>query len=151
VLALVIMTRSRNQTLIYSSLILAILIIGIIIGYLVAYNKYVPASESTPLGTVKLTGKITDVVDGRPIDGHCFMKINGKNIIVELSGQTTPPDELTGPFGQLIVNGQKQDATCESVAKYKGQNAEVYASGNKDIDIYLSIYGNTDYYVKINP
>ena len=148
------MTRLKNHALIYSTLVIAVLI-GLVIGSLIAYDKFYANKTSNPVSnatTSKFSGKITYVLDGRPVDGDCYIKVNNKDIIIEPSGQSLSPDDLNGPFGQLIVDGQTQDAKCEDVAKYKGRSVEVYASDIKNDDnTYLSIYGNSDYYIKIDP
>ncbi|MBI2315249.1 hypothetical protein HYU93_04315 [Candidatus Daviesbacteria bacterium] len=116
-----------------------------------------PSLESSPIQSAKLdqapksavsnneaarfTGMITETNNSCWVDGVCSVKIDSSWVEVERGG-LRPPNMMGEPGGQLIGISFSSDTE-----KYIGQKAEFY--GAKKDDGSFTIYGNSNYYLKL--
>lgn len=92
---------------------------------------------------IKFTGIIRETNNGCWADGVCSIKVNDKWIIAEIGG-LRPPNSKPEIRGNLIGISFSQD-----INKYIGKRVEVYAKQLENDKNYLTIYGDSIYYIKL--
>lgn len=98
---------------------------------------------SKPDQGIKFTGIITETNNGCWADGICSIKVDDKWITAEIGG-LRPPNSEPEIRGNLIGISFDQDTN-----KYIGKKVEVYAKQLEDDKNYLTIYSDSNYYIKL--
>lgn len=117
----------------------AILVLSLVLLSACKADLPTPSILSNPISTTKFTGTITDVNNACSYDGICGFKVDNTWVEV-LRGGWQPPDAPRVKVGQIIGNLTYSN---ESLNK----KVEVY--GQKSNSGGITIYGNTDYYIKV--
>jgi len=100
-------------------------------------------SVSKPIQGVKFTGIVTEINYGCWADGICSIKVDDKWITAEIGG-LRPPNSEPEIRGNLIGISFSQETN-----KYLGKRVEVYAKQLENDKNYLTIYGDSNYYIKL--
>ena len=125
-----------------------LIILAIISSVLLIFSRLRTTIQSAnqPISGIKFSGTITEFNNGCWADGVCSVKIGGKWVVAEIGGERPPNSkpEASEVQGKLIGLSFSQDTN-----KYIGKKAEVYAQQSENDQNYLTIYGNSNYYIKL--
>lgn len=113
-------------------------------GYFGAKTRAFLGTQVTPMPIVAETGKFTGTITAVDTacfsDGVCSATIGGKKVII-IAGMRVPPIPAVGSLKGVDSIGDLEGKI--------GSKAEVYAAATAEEGYQYTLYGSTDYYVRL--